>query len=142
MFANANIREMKELPRRMLKASEDKSHIQRAKSVGFRVRQQEYDELVAAAEKAGMPIGEWIREVSLRAARSNGTAPEDVAGLMRIGLEELAALKAVVLTLFGTTNPGLGKEEIDQIVAYADSVKRERADALVKRNRAKAAVPD
>jgi hypothetical protein len=126
----------------MPRASEDRAHLQRAKSVGFRVRQQEYDELVAAAERAGMPIGEWIREVSLRAARTNGAAPEDATGLMRIGIEELAALKAVILTLFGTTNPGLGKEEIDQIVAYADSVKRERADALVKRNSAKAAVPD
>ena len=126
----------------MPKALEDKSHLQRAKSVGFRVRQQEYDELVMAAEKAAMPVGEWIREVSLRVARSNGTTAEDVAGLMQIGIEELAALKAVVLTLFGTTNPGLGKEEIDQIVAYADSVKRGRADALIKRNNAKAAVPD
>lgn len=80
--------------------------------------------------------------VALRGARSNGTASEDPAQLMRIGIEELAALKAVILTLFGTTHPGLGKEEIDQIVAYADSVKRERADALLQRKRAKAAVPD
>jgi hypothetical protein len=142
MFANANISEMKELRRRMAKAPEDKTRLQRTKSVGFRVRQQEYDELLTAAEAAGMPIGEWIREVALRAARSNGTASEDSAGLMRIGIEELAALKAVILTLFGTTHPGLGKEEIDQIVAYADSVKRERADALLQRKSAKAAVPD
>jgi hypothetical protein len=142
MFANANIREMKELPRRMAKAPEDKTHLQRTKSVGFRVRQQEYDELLTAAEAAGMPIGEWIREVALGAARSNATGSEDPAGLMRIGIEELAALKAVILTLFGTTHPSLGKEEIDQIVAYADSVKRERVDALLKRKSAKAAVSD
>ena len=52
--------------------------------------------------------------------------------LVRISLEELAALRAVVLTLFGTTNPNLAKEEIDQILAYAESVKRERVDALVR----------
>ena len=120
----------------MAKAPEDKIHLQRTKSVGFRVRQQEYDELLTAAEAAGMPIGEWIREVALRSARGNGTASEDPGELMRIGIEELAALKAVILTLFGTTHPGLGKEEIDQIVAYADSVKRERADALLQRKRA------
>jgi hypothetical protein len=127
----------------MPKPPEDRAHLQRVKSVGFRVRHQEYDELVSAAEKAGMPIGEWIREVSLRTARGDQSVPDAATvGLIRISLEELAALKAVFLTLFGTTNPGLGKDEIDQIVAYADSVKRERVDALVKRNGAKTAVPD
>ena len=116
--------------------AEDRAHLQRTKSAGFRVRQQEYEELARAADGAGMPIGEWIRDVSLRAARA-GTS--SVAGdgmltrLARINLEELAALRAVLLTLFGTTNPSLAKEEIDQIVAYADSVKRERVDALMGR---------
>ena len=128
---------------KMRAPAEDKAHLQRTKSVGFRVRQQEYDELASAAEKAGMPIGEWIREVSFRAARGNGGAsPAVLLELVRTSLEEIVALKAVFLTLFGTTNPGLGTEEIDQIVAYANSVKRERVDALVKPNGAKAAPPE
>ncbi len=117
-------------------AAEDRAHLQRTKSVGFRARPQEYEELLLAAEEAGMPIGEWIRDVSLRAAREGVSAASKLALLptmVRINLEELAALRAVVLTLFGTTNPNLSKEEIDQVVAYADSVKRERVDTLMRR---------
>ena len=100
------------------------------------MRLQEYEELVRSAEDAGMPIGEWIRDVSLRAARSDGDNMAKLISLpamVRINLEELAALRAVVLTLFVTTNPSLSKEEIDPVVAYADSVKRERVDTLLRR---------
>ena len=126
----------KELHMSKTVASESRSRLQRTKSVGFRVRPQEYEELLRSADEAGMPIGEWIRDVSLRAARSDGDNMAKLISLpamVRINLEELAALRAVVLTLFGTTNPSLGKEEIDQVVAYADSVKRERADTLLRR---------
>ncbi len=109
VFAFANSHFINEF--RMTKASsaEDRAHLQRTKSVGFRVRQQEYDDLIRAAEEAGMPIGEWIREVSLRAAR-RGTAASEADTLPRmiqVSLEELAALRAIILTLFGTTNPSL-----------------------------------
>ena len=113
-------------------SAERRPDLQRTKSVGFRTRPQEYEELLKAADEAGMPIGEWIRDVSLRAAR--GTQATDdgrLADLVRLGLEELVALRVVVLTLFGTTNPNLAKEEIDQVLAYADKVKRERVDVLV-----------
>lgn len=117
--------------------SEDRARLQRTKSVGFRARQQEYEELALAAEGAGMPIGEWIREVSLRVARQCADGAVSQTGslprLVRIGLEEVAALRAVLLTLFGTTHPALTKETIDQMLAYADSVKRERVDALISR---------
>ena len=117
--------------------SEDRARLQRTKSVGFRVRPQEYEELTQAAEGAGMPIGEWIREVSLRAARqctdSAGSTTDSLSKLVRIGLEEVAALRAVLLTLFATTHPTLTKDELDQMLAYADSVKRERVDVLVAR---------
>ena len=115
-------------------SAERRTDLQRTKSVGFRTRPQEYEELLKAADKAGMPIGEWIRDVSLRTAR--GTQATDdgrLADLVRLGLEELVALRVVVLTLFGTTNPNLAKEEIDQVLAYADKVKRERVDVLVTR---------
>lgn len=124
---------------------EGRAHLQRTKSVGFRARQQEYEELVRAADAAGMPIGEWIREVSLRAARGGSGAPSEVEllpSMMRISLEELAALRAVVLSLFGSTNPNLAKEEIDQILAYADSVKRQRVADLMKPHQAKAGVAE
>ena len=145
VFAFANTQLINEFRMSKATVAEDRAHLQRTKSVGFRVRQQEYEELVRAAEEAGMPIGEWIREVSLRAARGgNGVASESdtLPRMVRISLEELAALRAVVLTLFGSTNPNLAKEEIDQILAYADSVKRERVDDLMKRYDAKAAVAE
>ncbi len=118
-------------------AAEDRAHLQRTKSVGFRARPQEYEELVLAAEEAGMPIGEWIQGTCPSAPPVEGVGAASKLALLptmvRINLEELAALRAVVLTLFGTTNPNLSKEEIDQVVAYADSVKRERVDTLMRR---------
>src|ERR1700687_1904436 len=89
VFADANALITRGLHMSKTAAAEDRAHLQRTKSVGFRARPQEY--------------------------------------------EELAALRAFVLTLFGTTNPNLSKEEIDQVVAYADSVKRERVDTLMRR---------
>jgi predicted DNA binding CopG/RHH family protein len=142
VFAFANAQFINEF--RMTKASlaEDRAHLQRTKSVGFRVRQQEYEDLIRAAEEAGMPIGEWIREVSLRAARRGAAASEadTLPRMIQVSLEELAALRAIILTLFGTTNPSLAKEEIDQILGYADSVKKNRVEELMKRHEAKAAV--
>ena len=115
-------------------SAEQRAHVQRTKSVGFRTRPQEYDELVRAAGSAGMPIGEWIREISLRAARGTQVREDGrLMSLVRVSLEELVALRAIVLTLFGTTNPNLAKEEIDQILAYADGLKQERVDALMRR---------
>jgi hypothetical protein len=134
VFAYANIWRGNELPMNGQTPPEQRAHVQRTKSVGFRTRPQEYDELVRAADSAGMPIGEWIREISLRAAR--GTQVRDdgnLANLVRVSLEELVALRAIVLTLVGTTNPNLAKEEIDQILAYADGLKHERVDALIRR---------
>lgn len=113
-------------------SAEQRAHLQRTKSVGFRTRPQEYEELVRAADGAGMPIGEWIREVSLRAARGTQAMDETrLVHLVRLSLEELVALRVLVLTLFGTTNPNLAKEEIDQILAYADKVKSDRVALLV-----------
>jgi hypothetical protein len=115
-------------------SAEQRAQVQRTKSVGFRTRPQEYDELVRAADSAGMPIGEWIREISLHAARGTEVREDGtVVNLVRVNLEELVALRAIILTLFGTTNPSLAKEEIDQILAYADGVKRERVDVLMRR---------
>ena len=104
------------------------------------MREQEYEELLRAAETAGMPIGEWIREVSFQAARGGNNAKSEVdllPSMMRIGLEELAALRAVVLSLFGSTNPNLTQEEIDQVLAFAESVKRQRAEDLISGTRQK-----
>jgi hypothetical protein len=134
VFAYANIWRGNGLPMNKQTSGEQRAHVQRTKSVGFRTRPQEYDELVRAADQAGMPIGEWIREISLGAARGAQIREDGkLVHLVRISLEELVALRAIVLTLFGTTNPNLAKEEIDQILAYADGLKRERVDVLVRR---------
>jgi hypothetical protein len=134
VFAYANIWRGNGLLMNRQTSAEQRAHVQRTKSVGFRTRPQEYDELVRAADQAGMPIGEWIREISLGAARGDQVREDGkLVHLVRISLEELVALRAIVLTLFGTTNPNLAKEEIDQILAYADGLKRERVDVLVRR---------
>jgi hypothetical protein len=117
-------------------AFDSRANVQRTKSVGFRVRPQEHDELLNAAEEAGMPIGEWIRDVALRSARGNGrNDDESSAKLLRLGLEEIVGLRALLVTLFGNTHPDLTKNQVDQILQHVDSIKNERADALIQRQR-------
>jgi len=83
-----------------------------------------------------MPIGEWIRDVALRSARGNGrNDDESSAKLLRLGLEEIVGLRALLVTLFGNTHPDLTKNQVDQILQHVDSIKNERADALIQRQR-------
>jgi hypothetical protein len=41
----------------------------RTKSIGFKVSEEEYAQLEAAAQASGRTLGEWCREVILRWAR-------------------------------------------------------------------------
>ncbi len=100
----------------------------RTKTLGTRLTPEEMREVEEASERDGKKPAEWVREVVLRAARPSPAAPTELL------LEELAALRYIVLNVFGATaqaaqqNESLAPESVQRIRDAADS--RKRAAAL------------
>ena len=73
----------------------------RTKSIGFKVSEDEFAQLDAAAQTSGGSLGEWCRELLL--ARVNGQEPKaatDSAGTGQVALmAELVALRAILLNV-------------------------------------------
>ncbi len=96
----------------------------RTKTVSTKVTAQEYDMFVALA--ASRPLGEWVREVVLRAAMTDPSAAAQCALL-----EEVLALRRVVLNLgFAlATGERITTEHMRRLIAEADTEKAEQARA-------------
>ena len=76
-------------------------------------------------------MGEWLRDAALTQARSapGGTDP--------ILLAELMAIRTLILNLFAATSKGpLTDESLRKMLAYADSVKQQKADEFLVKLRA------
>jgi hypothetical protein len=66
----------------------------RSKTVSTRLPPDELAEVEAAAERAGQPLSEWLREMALRASRERPADP------MELLLAEVWAVRHAVLSLF------------------------------------------
>jgi hypothetical protein len=69
----------------------------RTKTIATRVTPEELREIEAAAEKRGKTLAEWLRELSLNAARERPADPTELV------LSEVAALRYMLLNLFHAT---------------------------------------
>ncbi len=69
----------------------------RTKTIATRVTPEELQEVEAAAEKSGKTLAEWLRELSLKAARGRPADPTELV------LSEVAALRYMLLNLFHAT---------------------------------------
>ena len=69
----------------------------RTKTIATRVTPEELREIEAAAEKSGKTLAEWLRELSLKAARERPADPTELV------LSEVAALRYMLLNLFHAT---------------------------------------
>ena len=103
----------------------------RTKSIGFKVRDEEYAQLDAAAQTSGRSVREWCREVLM--ANVNGKEPKaatDSAGTRQLALlAELVALRAILLNvLFRQANgKTLTAQEMQGLIDRADSDKLNQA---------------
>ena len=77
----------------------------RTKSLGTRLTPEELKEVEAAAERVGKNASEWVREAVLKAARPSEPAPTELL------LEELAALRYIVLNVFDATAQAAEKNQ-------------------------------
>ena len=93
----------------------------------------EFAEVEAAAASAGKKVAEWLREAALAQARSVPAQNTDP-----ILLAELMAIRTLILNLFAAASKGpLTDESLRKMLAYADSVKQQKADEFLAKLRVK-----
>ena len=98
----------------------------RTNSIGTRLSEAELSEVEAAAVSAGKKVGEWLRDAALAQARSTPANTDPIL------LAELMAMRTLILNLFSAASKGpLTDESLRKILAYADSVKQQKADEFL-----------
>jgi hypothetical protein len=112
-------------------AREPESH--RVKPTGTRLTEAEFAEVEAAAVRAGKKVAEWLRDAALAQARSVPAQNTDP-----ILLAELMAMRTLILNLFAAASKGpLTDDSLRKMLAYADSVKQQKADEFLVKLRLK-----
>ncbi len=103
----------------------------RNRTVGSKMTESEYERLVAVAERDGLTLGEWCREVLLaRASTTEGTKPIATEKTL---LAEVMALRTILLNALFKLAQGtvLTTEELDRLIERADGERFERAQERV-----------
>lgn len=104
----------------------------RTKTIATRLTPEELSEVESAADKAGKPLSEWLRETALNASR---TRFSDAVELL---LAEVWALRYVLLNLFragaqaNIEGKAVPPEFVAQIREEADTRKLQQARKLVE----------
>lgn len=100
----------------------------RTKSIGFKVSEEEYAQLDAAAQTSGRSLGEWCREVLLASGQEAKPAGPHGAEAQAL-MAELVALRTILLNvIFKQTNgETLTAEEMQAIIDRADAGKIKKA---------------
>ncbi|MGC2830056.1 MAG: hypothetical protein WB627_19735 [Candidatus Acidiferrum sp.] len=99
----------------------------RNRTVGSKMTESEYEQLVAVAERDGLTLGEWCREVLL--ARANATVGKGPSPPEQTLLAEVMALRTILLNALFKLAQGavLTTEELDRLIERADGERFERA---------------
>jgi hypothetical protein len=106
----------------------------RTNSIGTRLSEAELSEVESAAASAGKKVAEWLRDAALAQARSSGHTDKTDPIL----LAELMAIRTLILNLFAAASKGpLTDESLRKMLAYADSVKQQKADEFLVKLRGK-----
>jgi hypothetical protein len=99
----------------------------RNRTVGSKMTETEYEQLVGVAEREGVTLGEWCREVLLARANTNeGKKPNIPEQTL---LAEVMALRTILLNALFKLAQGtaLTAEEMQQIIERADGERFDRA---------------
>ncbi len=103
----------------------------RNRTVGSKMTESEYEQLVAVAERDGLTLGEWCREVLLAQANTTeGTRPIATEQTL---LAEVMALRTILLNALFKLAQGavLTTGELDRLIERADEERFERAQERV-----------
>jgi len=96
----------------------------RNRTVGCKMNDAEYEQLVAVAEREGLTLGEWCRDVLLE--RANGRKAKPVEETV---LSEVIALRTILLNAFYKLAQGetLTPDEMQRLIERADQGKFRKA---------------
>ncbi len=99
----------------------------RNRTVGSKMTESEYEKLITVAERDGLTLGEWCREVLL--ARANANVGKDTSTPEQTLLAEVMALRMILLNALFKLAQGavLTTEELDRLIERADGERFERA---------------
>ncbi|MGB6478905.1 MAG: hypothetical protein WBF15_07420 [Candidatus Sulfotelmatobacter sp.] len=96
----------------------------RTKSIGFKVSEEEYAQLEAAAQASGRTLGEWCREVVLASASDAERRDPALAEILGVRLLLVNVLRPVA------AGEKLAPEAFDKMLDQISAVKHELAAKL------------
>ncbi len=96
----------------------------RTRSVGTKLSEEEYARLEALASGRGLTVGEWVREVVLKAGE-----PQPASAAEQTLLSEVLALRAILInTVYDlASGDGMTPERMKELIAKADAGKLDKA---------------
>src|SRR6266849_5396053 len=99
----------------------------RNRTVGSKMTESEYEQLVAVAEREGLTLGEWCRQVLL--AQANANRGEKPSATEQTLLAEFMALRMILLNALCKLgqNVELTDQEFQGLVERADQERFSRA---------------
>jgi hypothetical protein len=100
----------------------------RTKTLGTKVRDQEYAQLEAAASERGLTLSEWCRETLLGKVNGQEEKSADMGATSQALMAELVALRTILLNvLFKANGEKPTAEEMQRLIDRADSDKLRKA---------------
>ena len=108
--------------------------ISRTRSAGAKVTDEEYAQLEALAQKRGLTLGEWCRDVLLSQLKpSVASLPEETI------LAEVLGLRMILINLLRDLGNGetLTQEKVQKVIQWADTEKFATAVERLRDNEAR-----
>ena len=108
--------------------------ISRTRSAGAKVTDEEYAQLEALAQKCGVTLGEWCRDVLLSQLKpSVASLPEETI------LAEVLGLRMITINLLRDLGNGetLTQEKVQKVIQWADTEKLTTAVERLRDNEAR-----
>ena|SRR5438552_3882667 len=99
----------------------------RNRTVGSKMTESEYEQLVAVAEREGLTLGEWCREVLL--AQANATGAKKPTATEHALLAEFVALRMILLNALSKIGQKveLSERDLQKLAELADQERFSRA---------------
>lgn len=99
----------------------------RNRTVGSKMTESEYEQLVAVAEREGLTLGEWCREVLL--AQANANESKRPSATEQTLLAEFVALRMILLNALSKLGQKveLSEQDLRELVELADRERFRRA---------------
>lgn len=99
----------------------------RNRTVGSKMTESEYDQVVAVAEREGLTLGEWCREVLL--ARANSGDLKKPSAIEHTLLAEFVALRMILLNALCKLGQKveLSEHDLQELAELADQERFRRA---------------